>query len=71
MTLKVFVANYSQHWPYGGYEYITCTLVANTSSEALGLILETYSTSLAEYWTVEEVDLSKFGNIEQHSYSTN
>lgn len=67
--LKAFVANYSQHWPYGGYEYITCTLSANTKSEALGLVLTTYPESLPSCWFIEEIDITGLGNIEQHVYS--
>ena len=58
MALKVFTAEYNETWNYGGYETIHTIVVANTESEALGLVLEAYS-DLPDNWCVEEVDMSK------------
>jgi len=58
MALKVFTAEYNETWNYGGYETIHTVVVANTESEALGLVLTCYS-NLPNNWSIEEVDTSK------------
>jgi hypothetical protein len=61
--LKAFVGEYHEVWAYGGYHKIICTVVANTESEALGLLLEKYP-KLPDHWCVEEISLDKPAVIE-------
>ena len=51
----------------GGYCQVTCSVVANTESEALGLLLEEYQELRTDLWCVYEVDLSQVGINELHS----
>ena len=61
--LKVFTGSYYEPLGYGNYEDYEETVVANTKSEALGMLLETLSDSKAKFWSIGLVDDSKAGVI--------
>ena len=54
--MKVFNARYFKSGPYGWFEEYEYVIVAETSSVALGMALETKIDSEAKDWTVTEID---------------
>jgi hypothetical protein len=44
-------------------ESIECVVVADTKAEALGLLLERFTHTDAEHWTVEWIDDTKKGVV--------
>jgi len=68
--LKFFLANYYRSYGFGGYDNIYCTVVANTESEALGLLIEQYVKTDAKYWCVWEPDCSKI-SVDEISNNSN
>ena len=54
--LRVWTASYYVSYGYGAYDEHDAVVVANTEFEALGFLLERFSDTYAEHWTLEEVD---------------
>lgn len=57
--MKTFEAEYYQGFNYGAYIEYKYVIAANNANEALGLALESQSDTLAKYWTITEIDLTK------------
>lgn len=67
--LKSYTASYFKSGSWGSYEYHSAVVIANEKEEALGLILENYNKTNAQYWNIEEIDVSKLCVIEIDSHS--
>ncbi len=64
--LKSYIAEYWESGVNQGYQEVVCSVVANTESEALGLVLAEYPNLNSTCWAVKEVDLSAI-KVEQLS----
>ena len=56
--LKSYIALYWEIGTLRGYQEVVCSVVANTGTEALGLVLAEYPNLNSTHWSVKEVDLS-------------
>lgn len=54
--MNVYIAVYYREFKFGGYEKIHSVVVANTTSEALGLALEDEPGTLAAHWKIEKIN---------------
>ena len=61
MGLKVFSASYYETGPWGYWKDGDAVVVANTETEALGMLLQEDSDTKANYWSLEEIDTNKAG----------
>ena len=55
-ALKVYLGNY-----YTKYQDMSLAVVANTESEALGMVLSEYLDTKAKHWSFEELDSTEAG----------
>ncbi len=68
--MNVYRGSYSNRWRYGGFHDREVIVVANTESEALGLVLEDYPDSKAECWSVDLIDTSYPSVMETYERSS-
>ena len=68
--MKTFIGKYRWYGSYGAYASFDYIVVANTESEALGLLLETEPKTTADDWNLEEVDTTEAGTIFVNSSSS-
>lgn len=53
--MKIFKGYCDQRFGYGAYKQTHAVVVANTHSEALGMLLQEYSDTLPQDWEVDEL----------------
>jgi len=63
-NLTLFLFSYYDHWAYGGFEMKEIAVVANTESEALGMILDKYPETTPTKWCHNSVDMTRPNIIE-------
>ncbi len=56
--MNVYRGSYSETWNYGGFQDYEVIVVANTESEALGMVLEEISDSRSDNWYIDQIDTS-------------
>ena len=59
--MNAYKAFYYKDWGWCAYDEEECIIIANTEQEALGFALQEYPDSIAEYWNLTLIDMTKPG----------
>jgi len=52
----IYHGRFNQFWEYGTYQDYDCVVIADTESEALGLVLMAYEDTLPADWSFEIIE---------------
>jgi len=67
---KIFNCSYSKTGSWGYYRDIYAVVVAETKSEALGLLLMRYPDVMGDVWTFEEININESNIVDIYEHES-